>query len=251
MSTFYRISDFARLAGITVRTLQYYDRIDLLKPSAVTDGQHRLYQRSDLLRLQQILTLKWMGFKLDQIKELLDNPQYDLQTALRLQKAAIDSQISNLQSASEALAKALSVDSSDIDMLDNDGINRVIHAVMLPQPEWIRDAFTDEAWAGIASRRIQYTDADFEQFAQDWRDLIQQFETVRHLPLASEAVQALAAIMDDYIRLFSAGDRDAESGVATVWQNRQQMPPDYKMADDDLMRFIQQAYDIYRKTKET
>ena len=251
MSTFYRISDFARLAGITVRTLQYYDRIDLLKPSAVTDSQHRLYQRSDLLRLQQILTLKWMGFKLDQIKELLDNPHYDLETALLLQKAAIDNQIATLQSASDALEKALTVESSNLDMLDSDGINQIIRAVTLPQPEWIRDAFTDESWAGITSRRMQYTDADFEQFADDWRTLIEQFKEVRHLALNDDAVQDLAKTMHTYISAFSAGDIDAEKGIATVWQNRQQMPSDYKMADDDLMRFIQQAYDVYRKNKET
>ena len=68
MTDIYRVAEFAKLAGVTVRTLQYYDRIDLLKPSDSTEGGHRLYQRSDLLRLQQILTLKWMGFKLDQIK---------------------------------------------------------------------------------------------------------------------------------------------------------------------------------------
>ena len=92
-SEVYRVAEFARLAGVTVRTLQYYDRIGLLKPSQSTEGGHRLYERRDLLRLQQILTLKWMGFKLDQIKELIESPQYDLRTALRMQKAAIDNQV--------------------------------------------------------------------------------------------------------------------------------------------------------------
>ena len=87
MTHFYRVAEFAKLSGVTVRTLQYYDRIELLKPSNTTEGGHRLYRRHDLLRLQQILTLKWMGFKLDQIKDLLDSPRYDLRTALHMPKS--------------------------------------------------------------------------------------------------------------------------------------------------------------------
>src|SRR5690606_22338691 len=136
MTDFYRVAEFARLAGITVRTLQYYDRIDLLKPSDTTEGGHRLYERGDLLRLQQILTLKWMGFKLDQVKELLDSPSYDLRTALHMQKSAIDSQIASLQEASDALSTALEVEHLQDDTMDSEAVSIVIRAVMFPQDDW-------------------------------------------------------------------------------------------------------------------
>ncbi len=247
MTDFYRVAEFAKLAGITVRTLQYYDRIDLLKPSDTTDGGHRLYERQDLLRLQQILTLKWMGFKLDQIKELLDSPSYDLHTALHMQKSAIDSQIASLQEASHALATALEVEQLDTGDIDSDTVSKVIRAVVFPADDWRRDAFTDEAWAGIVTRRMQYTEADFQQFAQDWQTLIEQFEEIQHLPADSEPVQALAKTMDAYISLFSAGDSETEDGVAKVWQNREQIPKDYQMGNPDLMRFMNQALTIYRQ----
>lgn len=247
MPDFYRVAEFAKLAGVTVRTLQYYDRIDLLKPSDSTDGGHRLYQRSDLLRLQQILTLKWMGFKLDQIKELLDSPTYNLRMALQMQKAAIDSQIASLQEASDSLSTALDIEHLESGTIDNDAISKVIRAVMMPHHEWAKDAFTDEAWAGLVTRRMQYTETDFEQFAEDWRVLIEQFEEIEHLPPDSEPVQELAATMHDYISLFSAGDTGTEQGVANVWKNRDNMPQDYQMGNPDLMRFMNQALTIYRK----
>ena len=249
MTDFYRIAEFARLAGVTVRTLQYYDRIDLLKPSDSTEGGHRLYQRTDLLRLQQILTLKWMGFKLDQIKELLDSPAYDLRTALLMQKAAIDSQITSLQEASGALSTALEVEHLEKGVIDNETVSTVIRAVMFPHQDWTREAFTDEAWAGIVTRRMQYTEADFEQFAEDWRTLTEQFEEISHLPPDSAPVQELAATMQGYISQFSADDVETESGVAKVWQNRDKMPDNYQMGSPDLMRFMQEALTIYRKKK--
>ena len=64
----YPAIDFARLAGVTVRTLHHYDRIGLLKPSSYTSAGYRLYRKQDLIRLQQIVTLKFIGFSLNQIR---------------------------------------------------------------------------------------------------------------------------------------------------------------------------------------
>jgi len=250
MTDFYRVAEFAKLAGVTVRTLQYYDRIDLLKPSDSTDGGHRLYQRSDLLRLQQILTLKWMGFKLDQIKELLDSPTFNLRMALQMQKAAIDSQIASLQEASDALSTALDIDHLESGTIDSEAISKVIRAVMMPHHEWSKDAYTDEAWAGLVTRRMQYTEADFEQFAEDWQTLIEQFEEIEHLPPDSDPVQELAATMHEYISLFSAGDAETEQGITKVWGNRDKMPQEYQMGNPNLMRFMNQALTIYRTRRE-
>jgi len=99
----YYVREFANLAGVTVRTLQYYDKEGLLKPSLYTEAKHRLYRREDLLRLQQILTLKYMGFSLEEIRSLLHNPTYEVRASLEIQKEAIDQRISELQKVSAAL----------------------------------------------------------------------------------------------------------------------------------------------------
>jgi len=62
MDTMYRIKEFSDKTSVTVRTLQYYDDIDLLKPSSRSQAGHRLYSEGDMLKLQQITTLKFMGF---------------------------------------------------------------------------------------------------------------------------------------------------------------------------------------------
>ncbi len=250
MTDFYRVAEFAKLAGVTVRTLQYYDRIDLLKPAASTEGGHRLYERRDLLRLQQILTLKWMGFKLDQIKELLDSPNYNLRTALHMQKAAIDGQLARLQEASKALETALADSALQTGDVRSKVVSTVIRAVMMPQDTWLREAYTDEAWAGIVTRSMQYTEADFQRFAEDWQILTEKFEEVRHLPVDSDPVQELAATMHEYISQFSANDSETEQGIANVWQNSQDMPAEYQV-DADLAHFMRQAMTIYRKRSGT
>lgn len=68
----YSIGQLSKETGVTVRTLDYYDEINLLNPSSTTEGGHRLYAEDDVLRLQQVLAMKYMGFSLEQIKEKLD-----------------------------------------------------------------------------------------------------------------------------------------------------------------------------------
>lgn len=65
------ISEFASVGDVTVRTLRYYDKINLLKPSDYTDGGHRLYTKDDLYILQQIQALKHLGFSLGEIQNII------------------------------------------------------------------------------------------------------------------------------------------------------------------------------------
>lgn len=80
------ISQVAKLAGISTRTLQYYDEIGLLKPSEITDSGYRLYNDDTLQELQQILFFKELGFKLVEIKEILQRPDFDRIAAFKKQK---------------------------------------------------------------------------------------------------------------------------------------------------------------------
>lgn len=80
------ISQVAKLTGISTRTLQYYDEIDLLKPSEITPAGYRLYDDDALQQLQQILFFKELGFKLKEIAEILRRPDFDRITAYKKQK---------------------------------------------------------------------------------------------------------------------------------------------------------------------
>ena len=80
------ISQVAELTGISPRTLQYYDEIGLLRPSKLTQSGYRLYNDEALQKLQQILFFKELGFKLKEIKEILQKPDFDRIKAFKKQK---------------------------------------------------------------------------------------------------------------------------------------------------------------------
>lgn len=80
------ISQVAKLTGVSIRTLQYYDEIGLLKPSELTVAGYRMYDDNALQALQQILFFKELGFPLKEIKEILEKPDFDKIAAFKKQK---------------------------------------------------------------------------------------------------------------------------------------------------------------------
>lgn len=80
------VSQVTKLTGASARTLQYYDEIGLLKPRELTSAGYRLYDDENLQKLQQILFFKELGFKLQEINEIISQPNFDKITAFKKQK---------------------------------------------------------------------------------------------------------------------------------------------------------------------
>jgi len=85
MKTTWKVGEIARLAGLTIRTLRYYDQIGLFSPTGYTDSGHRLYTEADLPRLQQIMALKELGLSLDEIKAVLAGDRYSMLEIVAMQ----------------------------------------------------------------------------------------------------------------------------------------------------------------------
>ena len=105
MGRLYRVGEGASLTGVSIRTLHHYDRIGLLRPTAHSEAGYRLYAEGDLLRLQQVLTLRYLGFPLKRIGELLDRPDFDLVASLRIQRRALRDRIAELEQIDAALGE--------------------------------------------------------------------------------------------------------------------------------------------------
>src|SRR5687768_13714599 len=88
-----KVGELARRTGLTSRTLHHYDEIGLLKPSLHTEAGHRLYTAADVARLQQVLSLRQLGFGLEEVKECLDRPGYSPVEVIGLHVARLREQI--------------------------------------------------------------------------------------------------------------------------------------------------------------
>ena len=126
----YTTGAFAKLANVTERTIRYYDQIGLLKPSFVLDNGYRQYTEDDLLKLQRIISLKNLGFSLEEIFPMtLKDDQSSISESIDLQLELIDKKIKSLSLLKETLK-------STSDLLKSQTLdwNRVIEYSKVAEP---------------------------------------------------------------------------------------------------------------------
>ena len=107
---YYSSGDFARMAQVSVRTIRFYDKQNILKPSYVTPAGARFYTDSDFVKLQQILLLKYLGFSLEEIKGMTidDADRHFLKNSLTMQKKLIADKIEQMQLVEQAIDNTVS-----------------------------------------------------------------------------------------------------------------------------------------------
>ena len=104
MEKLYSTGEFAKIAGVTLRTIRYYDKIGLLKPTKVLNNGYRRYCNSDLITLQKIVSLKQLGFSLEEIYPLIqDNDKNSFKKSIQLQISLLDQKIQKLNALKESL----------------------------------------------------------------------------------------------------------------------------------------------------
>src|SRR5947209_10549095 len=98
-----KVGELARRTGLTVRALHRYDEIGLLSPSLHTEAGHRLYTAADVARLQQVLSLRQLGFSLEEVRGCLDRPGFSPLEVVRIHAARLREQIALQQGLCERL----------------------------------------------------------------------------------------------------------------------------------------------------
>lgn len=104
----YTTGEFAKMAGVTIRTIRYYDSKGILKPSHHNSSGHRLYSNEDFIKLKKILALKYLGLSLDEVMntELYSFEKDDMVNSLKLQKNIIKNKINHMKTVLNAIETA-------------------------------------------------------------------------------------------------------------------------------------------------
>ncbi len=261
----YHANQFAKRAGVTVRTLHYYDRMGLLRPSGRSHAGYRLYAESDLVRLEQIVALKFIGFPLKQIRELLTRRPLDLGAALRLQRTIMEEKRRRLALAVEAIERAermvsLGTPRDAARKAGTTGANeqetwealrRIIEVISMEQNmDWTKRYYSDEAQAAIAERGKQWTPEMLEKSQQDWSELIREVEAAVAAgeDPASEHAQGLAGRWQALIAAFTGGNPEVSKGLNRLYADQQNWPSTFKKPySDEAGAFICMAVEATKK----
>ena len=211
-----KINEAARLAGVTERTLRYYDRIGLLRPSGMTEGGYRLYDEDALRRLQQILFFRELGFPLAQIREIMDSPGYDRDEALRRHRSLLVAERDRLNGLIDLAERTLKGESDmSFDAFDRSGIDRQRDAYAKEARERWGDT---DAYAESEKRTAGYGKEQWAAIQQEADGIFAAFAALRgHAPDEPD-VQALVARWQAHItRNYYACTKEILAGLGQMY----------------------------------
>ena len=217
----YTVGDVARLAGVTVRTLHHYDEVGLLRPSGRTAAGYRLYRTADLLRLQRILGYREVGFGLEQILAVLDDPDVDPLEHLREQHARLRERAGRLQEQLAVIEKtmeayAMGIQLNPEEMFEVFGDHDPTEHVAEVEQRW---GDTD-AYRESHRRTSSYTKADWlrirAESEQIKEDLLRAMQSGR-LATSPEAMAAAEAHRRHISRWYYTVDYAMQRGLAHLY----------------------------------
>ena len=196
----YTVKQLADLAGISPRTLHYYDEIELLKPSAYGENRYRYYDDQAMLRLQQILFYREMGISLQQIQELLEQPDFDVLKALQAHKTALGKQVERLMRLINTVDKTIIYLNGGIEMSKKE----------------IFAGFSEEQQEQYAEEARQMWDP---QLVDESMKLWKSYSPEKQKAIIAEGGEIYTEIFDKIEKGLAADDSEVQAGVAKWHQN--------------------------------
>ena len=147
------VKEVSKLAGISIRTLRYYDEMGLLRPTQVSEAGYRLYDDKALERLQEIMFFKEMEIPLEQIKQIVEDPTLDRQEVLLLQKGILEKKRNRLNGLIELIEDvSRGVNTMSFEAFSEEDISRIVeHTLSHIKPELLQQ-FT-EKYGGLEAIR--------------------------------------------------------------------------------------------------
>ncbi len=170
--TAWRVGELARRTGLSVRTLHYYDEIGLLSPSRRTEAGHRLYTAADVVRLQQIKSLRHLGFSLEEIRDCLDRPDFPPRRVIEMHLSRLREQI-ELQQRVRDLLEAIAARLSPAEEVSAEELVQTITEV-IGMSERLERYYTREQLEELEGRRRALGEERIHRAEAEWQELIEQ-----------------------------------------------------------------------------
>ena len=239
-----RIGELAKRTGLTVRTLRYYDEIGLLSPPRRPGSTYRQYGDAEISRLQQIASLRQLGFSLDEIREILSRPETSVRQVIELHLTRLNEQIALMEQLRwrlQAIERGLNANGS---VTAEEFLNTM--EVMNRMERY----YTPEQLAALKARAEAVSDEHIRAVEAEWPVLIAQVQAEYDAGTdpADPKVQALATRWMELVHEFTGGDPGITRSVNRMWQEETDVHGTETAPVRALMGYVSQAIEAGKNT---
>ena len=213
----WKVGQLAQRTGLSVRTLHWYDEIGLLTPSYHSESGHRLYTPQDVVRLQRIVSLRQLGFALEEVRACLDDADFSPAALIEMHLARLREQIDAQQRLCGRL-EAIAASMRTAETVSVEDLLQSIEGMTM-----IEKYYTPEQLEQLKARKDQVGEERIRQVQEEWPKLQAdvQAEMQKGTDPTSETVKALARRWMALIREFSGGDSGIEDSLRTMYEQEQ------------------------------
>ncbi|HSK99547.1 MAG TPA: MerR family transcriptional regulator [Rubrobacteraceae bacterium] len=239
--TAFKVGELAGRTGLSVRTLHHYDEIGLLSPSSRTGAGHRLYSADDVLRLQQIRSLRSLGFGLEEIRALLEGPALSPKKVIEMHVSGLEEQIRarqrflrRLRAVAERLGSAEEVSAGEL-------VGTAMEVIEMS--EKIERYYTPEQLEYLAARRRALGEERIRAVEEEWPQLMDavRAEMEAGTDPRHERMQRLARRWMELVEEFTGGDAGITRSLGNMWQQEQEIQGIDTRETREMMEYVSKA----------
>ncbi|MBK1812116.1 MerR family transcriptional regulator [Clostridium sp. YIM B02505] len=232
----WKVGELSKLTGLTIRTLHHYDEIGLLSPSFRNDAGHRLYSEGDIIKLQQIMSLKQLDFSLDEIKQFLENPKYNPIDVIEMQLKRLEEEIRLKDQLRSELSELLDVFKS----WQRPSLVQFINSIELIRNQ--KKYFTKEQQLKLKKQYDILNQNNGSETFESWSNIISSFqaEMDNGTPVDDVKVIKLAKQWQEGINFFTGGDSEIIHSAELYYMDNPQAAKGNGMSSE-LYEYIKKA----------
>ncbi|GGA39060.1 MerR family transcriptional regulator [Psychrobacillus lasiicapitis] len=250
----YTIQKLGQLAGISTRTLRYYDEIGLLKPARINSSGYRIYGSAEVDRLQQILFYRELGVNLDSIKEIMTSVDFDGATALKEHREKLLEKRAQLDLLIENVDKSIQLTERKIIMTDQEKFEgfkqKLVDDNEQKYGKEIREKYGADAVNKSNTKVKGMTQVQYEEVTKLEEQLALNLKAamVTGDP-AGELAQKTADLHRQWLSFYwDQYTKDAHAGVAQMYVDDERFTAYYDKIQPGAAVFLRDAVHIYTKS---
>jgi len=242
----YTVQKLATLANISVRTLHYYDEIGLLKPSTIAKNGYRYYEEKELLRLQQILFFRELDFPLEEIRRMLDRPDFSVVEALkdhkkliRLKRERLDELIQTIDKTIKRMTNNTKINDEELyDAFKDDDVKEYQYEV---KQRW----GNTEAYKQSQAKVSKMTKAQMQKLKEDGTKHTQTIADNMYKGIDHPDVQALIKKSHEGVNFFYECSLDMFHNLGQMYVDDPRFTAYYEKFAPGLAVFMRDAINYY------
>lgn len=232
----WKVGELSKLTGLTIRTLHHYDEIGLLSPTSRTSSGHRLYVEEDIIKLQQVMSLKELDFSLDKIKEFLENPNYNPKEIIEMQIERLNQEIKLKEELKDQLQELWQVFNS----WRKPNLEQFINSIELIKNQ--KKYFTQDQITLIKKQYNEINNSEAYKYTSSWGEVISlfQYEMEKGTSVDNPTVVELARKWKEAMEYFAGGDAGIISSAERYYTDNPHAAKGSGMSGE-LYKYIKEA----------